>query len=332
MPTPLVSVLMPTYNYGHFLGQAIDSVLAQTFTDFELVVSDNASDDDTEALMRDYAARDPRVRYHRNDENVGLAANFSLVFERSDPNSTYFIGLPADDWWAPNLLEELVAIAAAEPEVAVVHSDIYRTEADGTVVNTYTDMIDHDHPPAGKHTDVERLYRINFIPFQTALVRRSHFEELSPSGRPYDPEVPNTNDYFLWLTLFTRGAVGYYLDEPLGYYRKHEAAQTMPANLISRLQQEVRCFEKIAAFCPPRYEELRRRALAGQLSSLAFVLLEGGRPTEARSLLDRAASLASGGHLDRKVARAIAALPLSGGARSQLWRLALGAAQRLRSA
>jgi hypothetical protein len=323
---------MPTYNYGHFLEQAVESVLGQSRTDLELVVSDNASTDDTEALMRAYAERDPRVRYHRNDENVGLAANFSLVFERSDPGSRYFIGLPADDWWKPDLLAKLVGAAEAHPEATVVHSDIHRTDAEGAVLNTYNAMIGHDHPPAGPHGGIERLYRINFIPFQTALVRRADFERLSPDGRPYDPEVPNTNDYYLWLTLFTRGASGHFVDEALGYYRKHEAAQTMPANLIPRLQQEVRCFEKIAPICPPEFEGARRRAMAERLSSLAFVLLEDRRAGEARALLDRAATLTDESHLDRRVARAIARLPLSGAARSQLWRLALGAAQRLRSA
>ncbi|MEZ5865821.1 MAG: glycosyltransferase family 2 protein [Geminicoccaceae bacterium] len=72
---PTVSIGVPVYNGENFLGEAIESVLAQSFTDFELILCDNASTDRTKAICEDYAARDPRIRYYRNPRNVGAAAN-----------------------------------------------------------------------------------------------------------------------------------------------------------------------------------------------------------------------------------------------------------------
>ena len=77
---PRVSIGMPVYNGENYLAQALDSLLAQTFTDFEIVICGNASTDGTEALCREYAERDARIVYRRNESNVGAAANFNKVF------------------------------------------------------------------------------------------------------------------------------------------------------------------------------------------------------------------------------------------------------------
>src|SRR5216683_3445975 len=81
--TPRVSIGLPVYNGERFLPPAIDSLLAQTFKDFELILSDNASTDRTEQICRDYAACDPRVRYFRNETNIGPLRNFLRVVELS---------------------------------------------------------------------------------------------------------------------------------------------------------------------------------------------------------------------------------------------------------
>ena len=79
--TPKVSIGLPVYNGGEFIRAAIESILAQTFPDFELNISDNASTDETEAICRDYAAQDQRIRYVRQSTNLGAGANFKFVFE-----------------------------------------------------------------------------------------------------------------------------------------------------------------------------------------------------------------------------------------------------------
>ena len=76
---PLISVGMPVYNGEAYLRDALDSLLSQTFRDFELIISDNASLDTTEAICREYAGSDSRIRYIRQTENLGAAANFQFV-------------------------------------------------------------------------------------------------------------------------------------------------------------------------------------------------------------------------------------------------------------
>jgi glycosyltransferase involved in cell wall biosynthesis len=100
---PQVSIGMPVYNGEDTIGEALDSLLAQTFTDFELIISDNASTDGTEAICRGYAAKDSRIRYVRQVANFGGAANFQFVLDEAVGD--YFMWAAADDWWSPNFIE-----------------------------------------------------------------------------------------------------------------------------------------------------------------------------------------------------------------------------------
>lgn len=100
---PLVSIGMPVYNGAAFIREALDSLLAQTFTDFELIISDNASTDETEAICREYATKDHRIRYIRQSKNRGAAANFQFVL--NEGVGEYFMWAAADDLWAPAFLE-----------------------------------------------------------------------------------------------------------------------------------------------------------------------------------------------------------------------------------
>lgn len=126
---PTVSIGLAVYNGERHLAAAIDSILAQTFTDFELVICDNASTDGTEALCRGYERADERVRYHRNDRNIGGARNENLTFERS--RAQYFRWAAHDDVLAPTLLERCVEVLDAHPDVVLCHTDVVTIDEDG---------------------------------------------------------------------------------------------------------------------------------------------------------------------------------------------------------
>jgi glycosyltransferase involved in cell wall biosynthesis len=108
---------MPVYNGEEYIHEALDSLLAQTFTDFELVISDNASIDNTEAICREYAARDPRIRYVRQTQNRGAMPNFQFVL--AEARGECFMWAAADDRWdnswiatlMPHLRSEAVSVA-----------------------------------------------------------------------------------------------------------------------------------------------------------------------------------------------------------------------------
>jgi len=116
---PRVSVGMPVYNGERYVKEAIDSVLSQTFTDFELVISDNASTDRTQEICESYCSRDPRIRYSRNPRNVGGSQNFTRVFELS--RAPYFKWASHDDLCAPSFLEKSVEVLDAHPSVVLCY-------------------------------------------------------------------------------------------------------------------------------------------------------------------------------------------------------------------
>ena len=101
-PMPKVTIGMPVFNGESFIREALDSLLAQTFIDFELIISDNASTDKTEAICRDYAANDSRIRYVRQAQNLGAMLNFKFVFDESQ--CEYFMWAACDDIWSPEFL------------------------------------------------------------------------------------------------------------------------------------------------------------------------------------------------------------------------------------
>jgi glycosyltransferase involved in cell wall biosynthesis len=115
---PRVSIGIPVYNGEAVLGRALDSLLAQTFTDFEIVVADNASEDGTQALCEDYARRDPRVRYFRNETNLGQIANFNRAFELS--RGAYFRWAGCNDWWDARYLERCCDALDGCPDAILV--------------------------------------------------------------------------------------------------------------------------------------------------------------------------------------------------------------------
>jgi glycosyltransferase involved in cell wall biosynthesis len=117
---PRVSIGIPVYNGELYIRQAIESVLAQTFRDLELIVSDNASTDSTAEIMREYAARDPRVRYSRNRVNIGAARNYKVCLELA--TGEYFRWLAADDFIAPALIQRGIETLDANPQAVLAYS------------------------------------------------------------------------------------------------------------------------------------------------------------------------------------------------------------------
>ena len=119
-PMPKLSIGLPVYNGEEFLPQALDCLLAQTFGNFELIVSDNASTDRTSQICRDYANRDARIRYFRNDWNLGAIANFNRTFELSA--APLFKWAAHDDLNDRIYLESCVRLLDEDPAVVLAHS------------------------------------------------------------------------------------------------------------------------------------------------------------------------------------------------------------------
>jgi glycosyltransferase involved in cell wall biosynthesis len=128
---------MAVYNGESFLRAACDAILAQTFTDFELIISDNGSTDATESICREYAARDERVHYYRNEQNRGGIWNRNRVFALS--RGDYFLWHDHDDAIVPTFLERCVAVLDARPEVVNCYANVQIIDEHGQILRHYAE-------------------------------------------------------------------------------------------------------------------------------------------------------------------------------------------------
>jgi glycosyltransferase involved in cell wall biosynthesis len=129
--TPLVSIGLPVYNGESYLRRALDSLLAQDYSHFELLISDNASTDLTRKICEEYVARDRRIRLNVNQTNIGLVGNFQLVLERA--RGPYFMWAAYDDIWAETFVGAMVRELETHPDAGVAMSALERVYENGTV-------------------------------------------------------------------------------------------------------------------------------------------------------------------------------------------------------
>lgn len=129
--TPLVSIGLATCNGAQNLRRALDSILSQTYRSIEVIVSDNASTDDTPDIVREYGKRDPRLRSVRQEENIGAANNY--LFLLREARGKYFMWATDDDWYDQKFIEALVKELEAHPECGVGMSSFERRFPDGAV-------------------------------------------------------------------------------------------------------------------------------------------------------------------------------------------------------
>jgi glycosyltransferase involved in cell wall biosynthesis len=137
---PLVSIGLPVYNGERFIRQALDSLLAQDYDNFELIISDNASTDCTSDICRDYLAKNQRIRYYRNEKNLGAVANFNRVFELS--SGKYFMWAAADNELSPSFISCCSSILQHDPHVVLAYSRTTLIDDCGNPLGLAPDQID----------------------------------------------------------------------------------------------------------------------------------------------------------------------------------------------
>jgi glycosyltransferase involved in cell wall biosynthesis len=137
---PSVSIGLPVFNGEKYITESLDSILAQTYGDFELIISDNASTDRTQEICSEYALRDRRIRYYRNERNLGAAANYNRVFHLSD--TMYFKWITYDDLHGPEFLERCVKVLDTSPDVVLCYPKTILIDENGKVIEKYEDRLD----------------------------------------------------------------------------------------------------------------------------------------------------------------------------------------------
>lgn len=282
---PQVSVVIPTYNCADYLGAAIRSVLQQTFTDFELLVLDNASTDHTPALVQQF--HDERLIYMRNPQNVGFVGNVALGLQHArGPLITY---LGADDLWEPEFLRKSVVCLDANPDVTFVHTAAVWIDETGQAFGQSV----MSWPSITLGTEAFLLcFRDGYC--NSAMLMRA--KPLRKSGG-IDISWGDLADTGMFLRLCLEGDVCY-IKEHLARYRVHRH------NVSSGLYRQGRYFQlylRLAeqAFDWPRARQLalhQKRALglqylvADSVKALHLVRATGTRRDFLRSFSELAAT------------------------------------------
>jgi glycosyltransferase involved in cell wall biosynthesis len=217
---PLVSVVVPTFRRAGLLKETVDAILAQTFTDFELIIVDNMSEDGTQ----DYVAAidDARVRYFRNPNHGVISVNRNHGLRQA--RGKYVALCDDDDLWLPDKLAQQVTVLEGAPDVGLCYSNASSFNADGVVDAWMMKKKVFD----GHY---KQLLIGNFIPNSTVLLRRSLFGQLGYLNE--DPRFVAVEDYMMWLQI-SRIARLAYLDAPLIMYRVHAAASSSNVALMAK--------------------------------------------------------------------------------------------------
>jgi glycosyltransferase involved in cell wall biosynthesis len=204
---PRVSVVMAAYNYGQYIAQAIQSVIDQTFTDWELIVVDDGSTDDTCEVVQQFLS-DSRIHYHRQ-ENRGQpqAKNEGIKLSRG----SLVAFLDADDAWLPTKLEKQIILFRQDPNLGVAYTSLYFMDPTGMIMfREKREMVRGDV--------LQKTLIRNVSPFCSSIVRREVFDDVGL----FDESIPLAIDYELWLRVALKYCFDY-VDEPLLLYRTGHA-------------------------------------------------------------------------------------------------------------
>jgi len=213
----LVSVIMPAYNAEKYISQSIQSVIDQTYTNWELIIVDDGSTDDTAKIVKGFSSINSRIKYfYQPNQQMGKARNTGL----QNSNGKLIAFLDSDDLWVSNKLEIQVDFLQRE-KVDLVFSS-------GYVFSGSIENIDYEYNTPngeiyGSHA-LHKLLRQNFIPIPSVLAYKSAI--IKSGGFNENIKIHNVADYHLWLKLLIEGYKFYGITNNLFYYRRHNSQST----------------------------------------------------------------------------------------------------------
>jgi glycosyltransferase involved in cell wall biosynthesis len=268
MQKPTVSFVVPCYNLAHFLPECINSILLQTYEDFEILIMDDCSPDNT----REVSARfqDQRIRYIRNEPNLGHLRNYNKGIRLSRGKYVWLIS--ADDYLRKSYItEKYVTLLDRNPKIGYVICPGLgvRDGVETRVLGAYGSNKDRDRIIPGRDF-LKRLLHSNVVLTPSAMVRRECYEKVS-----FFPEnMPWAGDWFLWCLFALYYDVGYFADHMLCYREHHDLSMT---HILSRERLEACAAEEISI---PWF--VRKRALEARLAKIAKECLGGVADTYGR--------------------------------------------------
>jgi len=281
VPTPTFSVIMPAFNAAATIDAAMASVFAQTRQDFELVVVDDGSVDETSAHVTGLLG-DPRVRLVQQ-ENMGLAAARNTGIRES--RGRYLSLLDSDDMWMPGYLEAMERALEADPGAGFAYTDAWALDDDTRRIRRKTAMANQrppDPPPPDAGRLLAELLERNFV-FVAATIPRHVLDEVGS----FDARLRSSEDYELWLRI---AAHGRHATRPPGLHAIYRLRSTSLSHDEEGMFASLGAVFRTVVEEHPVSEDIRSRARA-RLRDIERrqAVLQGGRPFAARRLVTRRA-------------------------------------------
>lgn len=273
MPQPTVSFIVPCYKLAHLLPTCVESILSQSFGDFEILIMDDCSPDETMEAARSF--KDNRVKPIRNERNLGHLRNYNKGIELARGNYLWLIS--ADDYlFRPYVLERYVEVMERHPSVgyACCAGVELQDASDATSVIGYSRYSKRDQVVDG-HRFLKRLLHHNFVLAASGLVRKECYDRLGA----FPLDMPWAGDWYLWCLFALHFDVAYFA-EPMVCYRKHELSMT--SWLTSK---------KARACCEEEFLigwTIKRKAAEGGLPHVARMAMEGLGQVYARNMVPNA--------------------------------------------
>jgi GT2 family glycosyltransferase len=269
---PTVSVIIPTYNRAYLVSQAIESVLAQTYTSYEIIVINDGSPDNTKEVLDKYA--DKITALHQENQGVAAARNAGLKVAVG----RYIAFLDDDDLWLPNKLEKQIAYLESNPNIGLVYSDMFCFDENGVLPHTWSQA--NPTPPV---QECWILFVRNFIPMPSVVVRRECLNQIGL----FDNTVIPCEDYDMWLRLIEKFPV-HFLNEPLVRYRRSPDSlqKNEERQLVSWLRVKEKAFHRNPSLKTLPMMVLDQCFFNGYLS-LAYTYIQRTQGEKARQVLDK---------------------------------------------
>ena len=233
----LVSIVLPVYNGEKYLRESIDSVLSQTYQNWELIIVDDCSTDSTQSIVSEYVKKDDRIRYYRNGSNLKLPKNLNKGFSLT--KGDYLTWTSDDNRFLPQAIEKMVKFLEKNTDIQFVYASNYIINNEGKIIESYSVPIE------------TRKYIVGDNPVGACFM---YTREVYQTIGDYNPELVLVEDFDYWQRICMKfGAIG--LPDYLYEYRRHEGALTSTMkkevfyqNLETTLKNNISGFGKLSLF------------------------------------------------------------------------------------